>query len=58
MQLTPGKPWGAVRPGVFAVMGWANRLLVLAYLAWLVAAVRAAGPDAPAAGPGSVPAAA
>lgn len=40
IELTPGKPWGAVPPGVFAVMGWTNRLLVLAYLAWLVAAIR------------------
>lgn len=40
IELTPGKPWGAVPPGVFAVMGWTNRLLVLAYLTWLVVAVR------------------
>lgn len=40
IKLEPGKPWGEVPAGVIAVMGWANRLLVLAYIGWSVGVAR------------------
>lgn len=40
ITLNPGEPWGEVPAGVTAVMGWANRLLVLAYVGWAAAAAR------------------
>ena len=33
---------GKMTPGVFAVVGWANRLLVVAYCVWVVAVARQA----------------
>lgn len=40
IHLTPGAPWGEVPAGVVAVMGWANRLLVLAYVGWILAVAK------------------
>jgi len=34
IPMEPGKPWDDVPAGVTAIMGWTNRLLVLAYVAW------------------------
>lgn len=38
--LEPGKPWHEIPTGVIAWMGWANRLLVIAYLAWTAVVAR------------------
>ncbi|MCB9674698.1 MAG: DUF998 domain-containing protein [Alphaproteobacteria bacterium] len=57
VELSPdAKPWDAVPDGVIAVMGWANRLLVVAYLGWAttVAGLLARGPSGV---PADVPAA-
>ncbi|MEQ1569457.1 MAG: DUF998 domain-containing protein [Myxococcota bacterium] len=43
VALTPGEPWGEVPPGVTAVMGWANRLLVASYLGWTALVARHLG---------------
>ncbi len=40
--LKPGEPWHTIPTGVIAVMGWANRFLVLCYLLFLVVAARSA----------------
>ncbi|MBM4784214.1 MAG: DUF998 domain-containing protein [Archangiaceae bacterium] len=40
VELDPTKPWHEVPAGVTAVMGWANRLLVTAYVAWSLVAAR------------------
>lgn len=40
VELDPTKPWHDVPAGVTALMGWANRLLVTAYIAWSLVAAR------------------
>lgn len=40
IELTPGKPWNEVPAGVTAVMGWANRLLVVVDVAWALVVAR------------------
>lgn len=45
IELDPTKPWHEVPAGVTALMGWANRLLVVAYLAWTLVAARALTPS-------------
>ncbi len=36
VPLVPGEPWQSVPDGVVALNGWANRLLVLCYVGWLM----------------------
>lgn len=36
VPLVPGEPWQSVPNGVVALNGWANRLLVVCYVGWLV----------------------
>jgi hypothetical protein len=40
VRLTPGAPWAEAPTGVVAVMGWANRLVVLAYVGWILLVAR------------------
>lgn len=40
VRLTPGAPWREVPAGVVAVMGWANRLLVITYVGWILLVAR------------------
>ncbi len=40
VRLTPGTPWAEAPAGVVAVMGWANRLVVLAYVGWILLVAR------------------
>lgn len=36
VPLVPGEPWQSVPKGVVALNGWANRLLVVCYVGWLM----------------------